>query len=440
MAASGRRFRGFSSRDGLLLLLCVAGSWGGAFALLTLVVPPLLQPTTTEAISLSLATQATQLRGRHGPQPSRFSAASGRELRIWASADPPPFSSAASGRAATELQRSLKDQGISGELRREPPNQQHWLGGYFLAVTASSPDGRRLWVYASPGTALPWLWPAIRVGSLLLGGSCGVALFLQWQLQRPIARVLERLPAIPSGELPLVPEGGMAAMRELSIRINRVLEQLNQQQESRRRFLQGLAHDFGSPLTRLSMRLERLEDLPDAASSLADELPQLRGEIDRLSALTHLLQEAAGDQHEPFRPRLIAIDELCERVVSSYRQQAITLAMPRLLVQVDQTLIERALQNLLDNAISYGKPPIRLSGHQRKTTVVLQVEDAGPGLGSANVLGMPRIAPADDRGQRQRSGLGLTIVERCCQLHGGRLALNRSSLGGLQAELHLPLN
>ncbi len=116
------------------------------------------------------------------------------------------------------------------------------------------------------------------------------------------------------------------------------------------------------------------------------------------------------------------------------------MAVPRLLVRLDQALIERALQNLIDNAIRYGAPPIRLAAQQQRSTVVLMVEDGGHGLSSANLLGMPRIAPADDRQQRNRSGVGLTIVERCCQMHGGRLALNRSSLGGLQAELHLPKN
>jgi two-component system osmolarity sensor histidine kinase EnvZ len=230
----------------------------------------------------------------------------------------------------------------------------------------------------------------------------------------------------------------MGAMRELSIRINRVLEQLNQQHESRRRFLLGLAHDLGSPLTRLSMRVERLEDQPSEPTAWSDALPQLRVEIDRLISLTHLLQEAAGEQTEPFRPRLSALDELCERVAASYPQQPIDLAVPRLLVRLDQALIERALQNLIDNAIRYGAPPIRLAAQQQRNSVVLLVEDGGRGLSSANLLGMPRIAPADDRQQRNRSGVGLTIVERCCQLHGGRLALNHSSLGGLQAELHLP--
>ena len=434
MGAAGGRFRGFSGRDGLRLLMCAGGAWAVSFALLSVLIPQLLQTTTNQAVGLSLARQSSQLVGRSGPRDS----SPNRALRIWAAAEPPPLSEATTGMATQVLARILREEGFSGELRRDPPSQRSWLGGYWLAVDRGADVSQRLWVYSSPGTAVPWLWPAIRIGSLLLGGSSGVALFLQWQLQRPLQRVLRQLPAIPSGELELVPEGGMAAMRELSIRINRVLEQLNQQQESRRRFLQGLAHDLGSPLTRLSMRVERLEDQPEAGNALADELPQLRVEIDRLIALTHLLQEAAGEQTEPFRPRLSAIDELCERVAASYPQQRIELAVPRLLVRLDQALIERALQNLIDNAISYGRPPIRLSAYPQKTQVVLQVEDGGSGLSSANVLGMPRIAPADDRQQRKRSGVGLTIVERCCQLHGGRLVLTRSALGGLQAELRLP--
>ena len=432
MGASANRFRGFTGGDSLRLLLCVASTWAGSFALLSLGMPKLLQTTTTQAISLSLVRQAHQLQGQASENGYP------RPLRIWAALSPPPDSRPASGQQANALRSSLNEAGLSGALRRDPPSQRSWLGGYWLAVQGARPAGTQLWVYASPGTALPWLWPTIRIGSLLLGGSSGMALFLQWQLQRPIQRLLKQLPAMPSGELELVPEGGMGAMRELSIRINRVLEQLNQQQESRRRFLQGLSHDLGSPLTRLSMRVERLEDQPIEPLAWSEALPQLRVEIDRLISLTHLLQEAAGEQTEPFRPRLSALDELCERVAASYPQQPIDVAVPRLLVRLDQALIERALQNLIDNAIRYGAPPIRLAAQQQRSTVVLMVEDGGHGLSSANLLGMPRIAPADDRQQRNRSGVGLTIVERCCQMHGGRLALNRSSLGGLQAELHLP--
>jgi len=373
MVAGAQRFRGFTLGDSLRLLVCVGSAWAGSFTLLSLGMPQMLQ-TTTQAISLSLARQALQLEGK------RAGLHEGRALRVWAAVNPPPQSLPAADAQAAALRRNLQEAGLSGDLRRDPPSQRSWLGGYWLAVQRSTPASQQLWVYASPGTALPWLWPAIRIGSLLLGGSSGVALFLQWQLQRPIQQLLKQLPAIPSGELELVPEAGMGAMRELSIRINRVLEQLNQQHESRRRFLQGLAHDLGSPLTRLSMRVERLEDQPADPSTWAEALPQLRVEIDRLSTLTHLLQEAAGEQTEPFRPRLSALDELCERVVASYPQQPIELAVPRLLVRLDQALIERALQNLIDNAIRYGRAPIRLAAQQQRASVVLMVEDSGPGL------------------------------------------------------------
>lgn len=430
--------RTFNSRDRLLLLGCLSGCWAASFGALILATPRLLAPTIQRALVDSLAEQAQQLpleaanRRRSATTAPGYSA-----LRIWAATTPPPNSEPARGPEAEALRQALQQRQLSGALQQQLPRWQEPLGGYWLALPRQR-SGSPVWVHASPGTALPWLWPLIRVGSLLLGGSAGFALFLQWQLQRPMRRLLEVLPAMPAGELELVPESGMAAMRELSARINRCLEQINHNQDSRRRFQLGLAHDIGSPLTRLSMRLERLEDTRELPAEVTQELPLLRADVDRLIALTHLLQEAAGSQAEPFRARRTAVDELCERVVASYPGRPIQLAVPRLQARLDYRLIERALVNLLDNALSYGQAPIRLSASQQRGELVLQVEDSGPGLGSANLLGMPRIAPADDRQQQRRSGIGLTVVERCCQLHGGRLHLGRSTLGGLQAELHLP--
>jgi hypothetical protein len=85
MGVRADRFQGFSRRDWLLLLLCVAGAWGGSFTLFSLVVPSLLQPTTTQAISLSLTRQAHQLEGKPAGR------AYNRALRIWAAAEPPPL-------------------------------------------------------------------------------------------------------------------------------------------------------------------------------------------------------------------------------------------------------------------------------------------------------------------------------------------------------------
>ena len=431
------RTRFYRQQDALRLLLCVGGSWSLSLLMFALIAPQVLNRTIHEAMGHALSRQSSQLRG--GSRATTYGGAWKGVLHLWDSPEPHPDSSTELNGQAALVQRHLSEDGIKGVLRRVPPSQDSWLGGYWLSVDRNDDPSQRVWVHASPGGALPWLWPSITVSSLLLGGSVGVAIFLRWQLERPIQAVMKSLPAIPSGELELVPEGGMTAMRELSIRINRVLEQLNQQQESRRRFLQGLAHDLGSPLTRLSMRLEKLEDPEFNPQRIPEALPQLRMEINRLIKLTHLLQQASGESMEPFNPKISAVDELCERVAASYVHQEIGLNTTRVLARIDHPLMERALQNLLDNAISYGKAPIQISLEQHRSEMVLAVDDGGPGLKSANLLGMPRIAPAHDRQQSKRSGIGLTVVERCCQLHGGRLQLDRSDLGGLRAELHLPL-
>jgi signal transduction histidine kinase len=94
--------------------------------------------------------------------------------------------------------------------------------------------------------------------------------------------------------------------------------------------------------------------------------------------------------------------------------------------------------NLIDNALAYGREPIRMSASQQAGCLSLRVEDSGSGLSSPSQLSLPRIARFDDRQQQQRMGMGLAIVERCCRLHDGQLVLGSSSLGGLLVELQLP--
>ena len=385
--------RALNGRDGLLLLGCLSGGWALAFTGLSLLAPRLLATTIQHAMAFGLAAQVQQL-----TEPKEHQQAV--PLQIWAGRTAPPNSQPVSSRDGLQIQRALSNLDLNGALREAPANPVSTISGLWLEVPSAPGRADALWVYASPVAALPWLWPGIRIGSLLIGGSAGLIAFLHWQLQRPMRRMLEQLPAIPSSEPELLPESGVNALRELSQRMNRYLEQINQNQASRRRFLLGLAHDLGSPLTRLSMRLERLEDHSDLPADLQADRPLLRGDVDRLISLIHLLQEAAGSQAEPFRPRPTAVHELCERVAASYPGRRIQLELPHLQARLDQSLIERALVNLIDNALAYGAQPVRLSAAEARGQLVLQVEDSGQGLASANLLGMPRIPAADDRQQQ----------------------------------------
>ena len=407
-----------------------------SFGTLSLLLPWLLRFTLAEVLSTDLSRQGTILR-KLGSANIRAANPSEQPLRIWPGPLPPLSSQDVGPHDAPLLLAALADLGERGPLRCQPLEPFRLYCGYWLRIDTTDPLIRTYWVYSAPSRAMPWLWPLIRNFSLLIGSGLSIVTFLQWRLQRPLQQILNRLPVIPSNELEAVPEGGMAAMRELSLRINRCFEIFNQQRETRRRFLQGLAHDIGSPLTRLSMRLEDVENAASPAA-LSRSLPQLREDINRLISLTHLLQQSAGHPEEPFRITATGVDDLCRRVAASYPTCDIQLRLERRIAQLDPVLIERALVNLIDNALAYGRQPIRITNRQQGGILTLQVEDSGSGLASEHVLNLPRIPPFDDRGQQQRTGLGLTIVERCCRLHGGRMVLDRSPLGGLLVELELP--
>jgi two-component system osmolarity sensor histidine kinase EnvZ len=104
---------------------------------------------------------------------------------------------------------------------------------------------------------------------------------------------------------------------------------------------------------------------------------------------------------------------------------------------VESLGLERALCNLIDNALEYGAPPVQISARRQSSQLLLHVEDHGTGLASPTQLTMTNPPVASDRQRRRHRGLGLEIVDRFCRDHGGRLLLQPSRLGGLSATLQL---
>ena len=92
-----------------------------------------------------------------------------------------------------------------------------------------------------------------------MGGLGGLVLFLRLKVERPLSRMLNLLVeqgvAVP---LQLLPEEGIAPIRLLSLRINRLLERINNTATARRQLLHGLTHDLGGPHARLMLRTEIL--------------------------------------------------------------------------------------------------------------------------------------------------------------------------------------
>ena len=318
-----------------------------------------------------------------------------------------------------------------------PPLEDPWGGFWIKLATKYDPP---VWLYrpARLGGSSVWYLPLLRSLTTAGGILFGIILFLKNRVEMPFMDVLNGLPETVIPPLPLIPEKGIAPLHLMSVRINRLLEGINSSADSRRILLRGLIHDISGPQTRMGLQIESLEMQIDGKSrqaikALSSDLEQLRKIIEQLTLL------AEKDQTS-FKSEQVALDDLCLRVIASYTAASITVNMPRLLVQIDSTGMERSLRNLIDNALDHGRPPVCIQAWRENNTLSIQVADHGLGLSSPTIPNMPYQTHAKDRARNLHQGLGLKIVEKFCHDHAGQLKLDKGDVGGLRATMTLKKN
>ena len=316
------------------------------------------------------------------------------------------------------------------QFRRDrPPLRDPW-GGFWIRLDTPHHPGAPIWLYQPERlTSNVWFLPLLRSLAVILGLIGGSVLFLHNKLELPLSCMLRQLQADPRPPLPLLPEQGLAPLRELTLRINRLLESINDADRARSSLLRGIAHDLASPQTRLMLHVESLRE--SLQGEALKQMDVIENDLRQLTAITDQLGLLA-ETSLPVRQRTaVGLDDLCARVAGSYPASLIQLRVPRLLVVVESLGLERSLCNLIDNAIEYGAPPVRISAQRQGGTLLLRVEDHGNGLVTPTQLTMTTPPAANDRQRRRHRGLGLEIVDRFCRDHGGRLLLQPSRQGGL---------
>lgn len=195
-----------------------------------------------------------------------------------------------------------------------------------------------------------------------------------------------------------------------------------------------IAHDLRTPLARLAFRLD---DLPPAQRDKAD------ADIAEMKTMIATALDFLRDQSSP-RPRArLDFGSLVEGVVDGLADTGrdVALAAPMSAVLCgDADGLRRAVGNLIDNALKYGKRA-RVSLHREDGHCVLRVDDDGPGLDPAL---HERVLLPFVRGEGSRNkdtggiGLGLAVVRDVALAHGGTLELGNRPEGGLRVTLRLP--
>ena len=210
----------------------------------------------------------------------------------------------------------------------------------------------------------------------------------------------------------------------------------------RRRFIQRLDHELKNPLTAIQVQLDNLQELGgDDAQAIA----HLREQADRLAALTRGLRRLADLETRQLEIERVDIGELLEEVVELLQApERITLDVQRIPwpippVNGDRELLLIVFRNLADNALKYSNAPVRVHARHTAGALVVEVVDAGRGIAPHE---LPFVAEEFYRGFNTRdvagAGLGLSIVQRILERHGGKLDLLSRPGQGTIATVQLP--
>jgi len=283
--------------------------------------------------------------------------------------------------------------------------------------------------------ALQWIgWGALALALTLLA-----AYLIVSHISRPLKTLARAATEIGHGRLPArVPESGAAEVRTLSHAFNEMARDLARLDEDRALILAGVSHDLRTPLARLRLGVE----MSAADESIREGMNADIEEMDRI--IGQFLDFArAGEAGE--RAEVTAIDDIVQEAIEHYGKLGHDLEADlasRVSIPARPKALRRAVANLVDNALRYGREPVSIRTRSRAAQALIEVMDRGRGIppGDMERMKLPftRLEPARVGGSGG-SGLGLAIVERVAQSHGGRLELEPREGGGLVARLVLSI-
>ena len=256
-----------------------------------------------------------------------------------------------------------------------------------------------------------------------------VSLVMAYRVTRPFA-VLEKAVGTvgPDGVLPHVPEIGSRETIETAMMLNRLSDRLRGAMESRMRLVAAAGHDFRTPMTRMRLRAEFLDE--DERAGWLRDLDELERIAD--SAIGLVREEVSQAQLEQ-----VSLDELVRGEVHDLGRQGYALALGRLdqaTLPLPPLAMRRALRNLLINAATHGKAATA-ELHADKDMVSIIIRDEGPGIPDDLLERVFEPFFRAEPGRLQTvpgAGLGLALAAEIVERSGGALTIRNRAERGLE--------
>jgi signal transduction histidine kinase len=358
---------------------------------------------------------------------------------------PAPFAPDAPVADAAEVQKLLTDTLLVPMPASDRPKRILWWGGVdFGRVHAAMklPNGSWLNITVFETPPRPWHAASFLLAFLVMTiAAAGLTLWAVRRLIRPVATLAaaaERLgrdvnaaPLPETGPTEIATAG--AAFNVMAARMRRLLADRNF-------MLVAIGHDLRTPITRLKLRAEYMED--------EEQRKKMLGDLEELEAMVSASLAVGRDTSidEPVAP--LDLSELVRTVLDetadAHPEAADLLGFAgpdHLVVRARPFALKRALTNLISNAVKYGGCANVMLSVEDQRQITLAIDDDGPGIPAEDI---ERLFQPFQRLETSRNretggiGLGLTIARNILRAHGGDVLLGNRASGGARATVTLP--
>jgi Signal transduction histidine kinase len=320
------------------------------------------------------------------------------------------------------------------EARPHPPDPS---GGDVLLGSLRLSDGS--WLnFVAPLAAFAPFW-ATGYFLIVVGSTVAVAMLSLWAV-RHAARPLSMFTAAAERlgrdvDAPPLAEDGPVEVRSAAAAFNRMQTKVQALLRDRTQMLAALSHDLRTPITRLRLRAELIDDEQQQRKMLAD-LEEIHAMVEASLAFA---RDSTNREADVAFDLAVLLQTVCEEAEDAGGEAAYAGPDHAQMTGRPQTL-KRAFANLVDNAVKYGGHAV-VTLETAAEAVRIVVDDDGPGIpdGEIDKVFAPFYRVEASRSRETGGvGLGLAVVLSAVQVHGGRIALRNRREGGLSVLVELP--
>ena len=226
---------------------------------------------------------------------------------------------------------------------------------------------------------------------------------------------------------------GALEIRKAGLEFDKMRKRIIRHLTQRSEMLSGISHDLRTPLTRLKLQLSFIKDeeLSKKMSLDIDEMEKMLNEYLQFTSSSYLEKDETFD-----------ISELIENIINKYANNNISKKLiPRVYMSGRKNLIQRSLNNIIDNSIKYADK-INIELYKKNSHIIITIDDNGTGIPENEYQNVfkPFYKLDKSRGDSKSSvRLGLSITSDIIKSHGGNIVLERSPLNGLRVKIFLSL-